>query len=109
MSIWGRAMYPEVARVLDTPTKRKARVPRPKASGTHPPPGRGGGETGSGGAKPADDAPSDGESPSNDDLELPVGSEHPHREGPVEGTDPPELPGSPSEPVPSAVAVAAAS
>ena len=32
ISIWGRAMYLEVARALETPTKRKARPPRPKTS-----------------------------------------------------------------------------
>ena len=26
-SIWGRAMYPEFARVVDTPTRRKSRAP----------------------------------------------------------------------------------
>ena len=28
-SMWGRAMYPDLARVVDTPTRRKSKAPRP--------------------------------------------------------------------------------
>ena len=32
-SIWGRAMYLELARVVDTSTRRKSRAPRPTTGG----------------------------------------------------------------------------
>ena len=71
MSIWGRATYPEVARVPETPTKRKTRAPRPKISETRGSPHGGGvAEAGAGGTNPADDALPDGETPFDDDLEY---------------------------------------
>ena len=108
MSIWGRAMSPEVARALETPTKRKARTPRPK-TGEAPgsPSGDGVAETGAGEADPTGGTPPEGETSSDAAPELPVVIGRPSLDGPVLGAPPPEFLGSPSEFALRAVAVVA--
>ena len=106
-SIWGRAMYPELARVVDKPTRRKSIAPRP----TH---GRGTrlGAMAANGVPSAARSPesaeeqSDATSDDGDSLECPAPNDEPVHAVP-KAADPPLLSCPPPGDTPSAVAVEA--
>ena len=107
-SIWGRAMYPELARVVDTPTRRKCRAPRP----TH---GRGarsgiaavGVVPGAGRSHESEDGQSDAASDDGELLECPFLTAEPVHAVP-KAAEPLLLPYPAREEAPGAMAVAAA-